>query len=70
MPVPNLSSFWTNLKDALKIKLIAAGPIPKSQIGGLEASIKLYRNIPESVSTVKPGRHQNIRARTPEIAPP
>mmetsp|Transcript_18430 Transcript_18430/g.42326 ORF Transcript_18430/g.42326 Transcript_18430/m.42326 type:complete len:208 (-) Transcript_18430:114-737(-) len=70
MPVPNLSSFWTNLKEALKIKLMAAGPIPKSQIGGLEGSIKLYRNIPERVRTVNPGKHQKMRASTPEIAPP
>ena len=70
MPVPNWSSFLTNLNEALKIKLIAAGPIPRSQMGGLDGSIKLYRNIPQSESTVNPGKHQNINASTPEIAPP
>ena len=70
MPQPNLSSFWTNLNEALKIKLIAAGPIPRSQIGGLDASTKLYRYKPERESTVKPGRHQKAKAITPEIAPP
>ena len=68
--VPNLSSFKTNLNAALKIKLIAAGPIPSNQIGGLAGSIKPYKNIPHSVKTVYPGRHQKINAIAPEIAPP
>mmetsp|Transcript_10053 Transcript_10053/g.21074 ORF Transcript_10053/g.21074 Transcript_10053/m.21074 type:complete len:81 (-) Transcript_10053:78-320(-) len=67
---PNWSSFLTNLKEALKIKDIAAGPIPKSQMGGVDASTKLYKNNPHNVSTVNPGRHQNANAITPEIAPP
>jgi hypothetical protein len=70
MNVPNLSSFETNLNAALKIKLIAAGPIPSNQIGGLAGSIKPYRNIPQSVKTVYPGRHQKMNAIAPEIAPP
>jgi hypothetical protein len=58
------------LKEDLKIKLIAAGPIPRSQMGGLDGSTKLYRYNPESESTVNPGRHQKANAMTPEIAPP
>lgn len=41
MPHPKLSSFLTNLNEALKIRAIAAGPIPRSQMGGLEGSTKL-----------------------------
>lgn len=59
------------------MRLMAAGPIPNNHMGGFEGSTKPvlvssleYKKRPLSVKKVKPGIHQQINAKTPEMAPP